>query len=98
MYSPQTDNKSRKSRLGCGCQFPWCALGLSVSGFPRFILWRKDQLLGRDLETHNETTAVAMQTGGKHASTTIELLLETVFSPRSMPSVYKEDNWGYPVS
>jgi hypothetical protein len=34
-------------------------------------------LLGKDLET-NETRAVAMQQRGKHASTTIELLLETV--------------------
>jgi hypothetical protein len=30
--------------------------------------------------------------------TTIELLLETVFSARSMQSGYKEDSWGEPVS
>jgi hypothetical protein len=42
------------------------------------VLWRIDPLLGKDLETNNETTTVAMQRGGKHASTTIELLLETV--------------------
>jgi hypothetical protein len=30
--------------------------------------------------------------------TTIELLLETVFSTRSVQSGYKEDNWGDPVS
>jgi hypothetical protein len=28
----------------------------------------------------------------------IELLLETVFSARSVQSDYKEDNWGDPVS
>jgi hypothetical protein len=47
------------------------------------VLWRVDPLLGKDLET-DETTVVAMQRRGKHASTTIELLLETVFSTRSV--------------
>jgi hypothetical protein len=42
------------------------------------ILWRIDPLLGKNLGTNNETRAVAMQRRGKHASTTIELLLETV--------------------
>jgi hypothetical protein len=42
------------------------------------ILWRIDPQLGKDLETNNETTAVAMQWCSKQASTTIELLLETV--------------------
>jgi hypothetical protein len=42
-----------------------------------YILWRIGPLLGKDLET-NETTAVSMQQRGKHASTTIELLLEKV--------------------
>jgi hypothetical protein len=42
------------------------------------ILWRMDPLLGRDLETNNETKAVAMQQSGKHPSTIIDLLLETV--------------------
>jgi hypothetical protein len=42
------------------------------------ILWRTDSLLGKHLETNNETTAVAMQQRDKHASATIELLLETV--------------------
>jgi hypothetical protein len=41
------------------------------------ILWHIDPLLGKDLETNNETTAVAIQRRGKHASTTIVLLLET---------------------
>jgi hypothetical protein len=41
-------------------------------------------LKGKDLEINNETTAVAMQRHGKHASTTIELLLETVFPTRSV--------------
>jgi hypothetical protein len=35
---------------------------------------------------------------GKHASTTIGLLLETVFSMWPMQSSYKEDNGGNPVS
>jgi hypothetical protein len=44
--------------------------------------------------------AVAMQSIGKqipavkNTNTTIELLLETVFSIRSMQRGYKEDNWG----
>jgi hypothetical protein len=29
---------------------------------------------------------------------TIEIMLETVFSTRSVQSGYKEDNWGDPVS
>jgi hypothetical protein len=62
------------------------------------ILWHVDALLGKDLKTNNETTAVAMQQRGKHASTTIELLLETVFSMWSMPRSYLEDNLGDPVS
>jgi hypothetical protein len=37
-----------------------------------------DSLLGKDLESNNEITAVAMQQHGKHASTSIDLLLETV--------------------
>jgi hypothetical protein len=41
---------------------------------------------------------------GKHVPaatnthTTIELLLETVFSTRPVQSGYKEDNWGNPVN
>jgi hypothetical protein len=50
-------------------------------------------LLGKDLETNNETAAVAMQRRCKHASTTIELLL---FSTRSVQRGYKENNWGDP--
>jgi hypothetical protein len=30
MCSTQADNSSRKFQLRCGCQFPWCALGLTV--------------------------------------------------------------------
>jgi hypothetical protein len=41
-------------------------------------LWRIDCLLGKDLETNNETIAVATQRGGKHPSTAIELLLQTL--------------------
>jgi hypothetical protein len=37
---------------------------------------------------------VCKQRIGKHASTTIELFLETVFSTLSVQSVYKEEDWG----
>jgi hypothetical protein len=37
---------------------------------------------------------VSKQRFGKHASTTTELLLETVFSIRSMQNGYKEEKWG----
>jgi hypothetical protein len=37
------------------------------------LLWRRDPLLGNDLETNNETRAVAMQQRGKHAFRTIYL-------------------------
>jgi hypothetical protein len=53
---------------------------LSISTFFSHIFWRIKPLLGNDLETKNETTAVAMQLIGKHISTTMDLLLETVFS------------------
>jgi hypothetical protein len=29
--STQADMSSRKLRLRCGCQFPWCALAVNVS-------------------------------------------------------------------
>jgi hypothetical protein len=41
---------------------------------------------------------VSKQRIGKHASITTELLLETVFYIRSVQSLYKEENWGNPVS
>jgi hypothetical protein len=59
----------------------------------RYLLLRIDLYLGKNLET-NVTKAVALQRIGKHASTTIELLLETVFSIRPVQSGYKEENWG----
>jgi hypothetical protein len=62
------------------------------------LLWRIDTLLGKDFETNNETTVVATQRHGKHASTTIDLLLETVVSNRSLQRDYKEDSWGCPAS
>jgi hypothetical protein len=61
------------------------------------LLWRIDPLIGKNLETNNEKTAVAMQRRDKHACATIELLFETVFSARSMQRGYKEDNFGDPV-
>jgi hypothetical protein len=54
------------------------------------LLWRIYPLLGKNLGKNNETTAVAMQRRGKR---TIELLLETVFSTRSVQRDYKKDNW-----
>jgi hypothetical protein len=57
-----------------------------------FILWHIDPLLGKILET-KEITDVVMQWRSKHASTTI-VLLEMVFSTRSVRRGYKEDNWG----
>jgi hypothetical protein len=44
------------------------------------ILWCTESLLGKYLETNNETTAVAMQRRSKHASISTEFLLQTVFS------------------
>jgi hypothetical protein len=61
------------------------------------ILWRTDPLLGKDVET-NEKTTVAMQRSGKDAYTTIDLLLETLFSTRYVQKGYKADNWGDLVS
>jgi hypothetical protein len=61
------------------------------------MLWHIDLLLDKDLKTKNKTTALAMQWHGKYASTTIELLLETVFSMLSVQRGYKEDTWGHPV-
>jgi hypothetical protein len=60
-------------------------------------MWRIDPLLGKELETNNETTDVAVQQRGKHASTTVEFLLETVFSTRSMQRSYKKDNCDNPI-
>jgi hypothetical protein len=51
-------------------------LGNSFWLYRLYILWRRDPLLGKDLETNNDTTAVAMQQRGKYDFTTIELLLE----------------------
>jgi hypothetical protein len=47
-------------------------------------------LLAKDLNTNNETTAVAMQRHGKHASTTIELLLEMMLCYQLLGTW---DNW-----
>jgi hypothetical protein len=37
---------------------------------------------------------ISKQQIGKHAFATIEILLETVFSIRSVQSGYIEENWG----
>jgi hypothetical protein len=49
-------------------------------------------LLGKDLETNNQTTAVATQRRGKRTSKIIELMLETVFSTRYVRR--QKNNWG----
>jgi hypothetical protein len=49
-----------------------------------------DPLLEKYLETNNETTAVAIQQRGRHASTAIELLLETVLR---IPLLGSCNNW-----
>jgi hypothetical protein len=78
------------------------------------ILWPIDTLLGKDVETNNEITAVAMQQHGKHASATIVTVGNGVMKPVASQvqqldynngnrgAVYmvltEEDNLGYPVS
>jgi hypothetical protein len=62
------------------------------------LMWHIDPLLNKILETNKETRTVAMQCRDKHAYTTIVLLLETVFSTRSVHRGYKKGNWGGPVS
>jgi hypothetical protein len=48
MCSTQADNNSRKLRLRCGCQFPWCALGLNhwTDGQPASLSWKKALIWG----------------------------------------------------
>jgi hypothetical protein len=70
-------------------RLPKDELHLSTNGKRIYILWRIDPLVGKDLKTNNETTAVAMQRRGKHA-------FETVFSTRPVQRGYKENNWGWP--
>jgi hypothetical protein len=60
-------------------------------------LWRIDPLLGKELETNKAITAAAMQRRGKHAFRT-EILLEMMFSTRSVQRCYKEQNWGNSIS
>jgi hypothetical protein len=57
------------------------------------VLWHIDPLLGKDLETDSETTAIAMQQHSKHTSTTIELLLEMVLCNPLLGS-YNNGNGG----
>jgi hypothetical protein len=52
-------------------------------------LWLTDPLVGKDLKTDNETTAIAMQWRSKHASTIIEFLLGTVFATQSVKGVMR---------
>jgi hypothetical protein len=58
----------------------------------------------RLLANGSETTFISRQRLGKHVfsatdtHTTIEVLLETMFSTQSVEMGYKEDNWGNRVS
>jgi hypothetical protein len=81
----------------------------SLDSRKRFILWRIDSLLGTDLETNNETTAVAWQqparqwTGWKTvfsagfapmtAHAKIDTTVRSDVSTRSAPSGYKRENF-----
>jgi hypothetical protein len=56
-----------------------------------FILWRRDQLLGKELEI-NEIKVTAMEQRLKHTSTIIQVLLGTGFSMWSVPRSYLEEN------
>jgi hypothetical protein len=47
--STQADNSSRKLRLRCGCQFPWCALGLKKI----YSMALRNVLLGRRTKATN---------------------------------------------
>jgi hypothetical protein len=50
-----------------------------------------------EIKNNGVVQPVSKQRIGKHSSTTIELLLEMVFSTRTVQNGYKEDNWGNPV-
>jgi hypothetical protein len=57
----------------------WYACRLfRTNSLKKGAVWRIDPLLGKDLETSNKTTAIAMQQHGKHACMTIEVLLEMI--------------------
>jgi hypothetical protein len=73
--------------------FSWICYSSFQPSYHNIILWHIDPLLGKDLETNNETTATAMQRCSKHASTTIELLSEMVFCTWFIHRGYKEDSW-----
>jgi hypothetical protein len=55
-----------------------------------------DLLLGKDLETNNGTTAIAMQWRGKHTSVTTDLLLKMGFSTQSVERAFKGRQLGQP--
>jgi hypothetical protein len=66
------------------------------------ILWRVQLLLCKRRINNGDKRPVSKQRIGKLVSAatdtnTTELLLETVFSARSLQNGYKEDNWGDPV-
>jgi hypothetical protein len=64
----------RTTNNACPNLFPASDVNTTVI----FILCLRDPLLSKDRETKKETTAVAMQQRGKHASTTVGLPLKTV--------------------
>jgi hypothetical protein len=101
-------NKIAKHRVTCGIikvsqmrsQLQRLKSCMCLRGPSYIILWRIEPLLGKDLETKkkNQATAVAMHRRGKHASTTTELVLETVLMQPLLGSCnrneYYESYWG----
>jgi hypothetical protein len=68
----------------------WNGCGKKVVVVRFKILWRIFPLIGKDLETNNETLTVAMQRHDKHASTTIKALLEAEAATVGL----QKRNWG----
>jgi hypothetical protein len=64
----------------------------------RSIVAYRPITMQRPRKNKNKTTDIAMKLRGKHFSTTIELLLEPVFSTRSVQTGNLKDNWGHPVN
>jgi hypothetical protein len=62
---------------------------------PRIYFWKNVTNTQRP-RNKLKTTAITMQRRGRYASITIDLLLEMVFSIRSVQRGYKEENWSDP--
>jgi hypothetical protein len=64
----------------------FCVVGLITMGFNDVPFWRIDPLLGKDLETNNETTAVAMQQIGNTHFYNNRVIV--VFTIRGLKALY----------